>query len=445
MEKQSVVLGDGTDADVIALAEDPLEAAVQVFYVRGGRVRGQRGWVVDKVEDLTTGDLVEHFLQQVYGGSATEPDDPGWGDSVPREVLVPAHAARRRRRPGLADDAARQQRRPAGAAARRQAGPDGDRGDATPVRRSPCTRPGGPATSPAAASRCRRSRTRSASTRRRCGSSATTSRTCRRATSSRRWSCSRTACPARASTAGSSSRDRPGSQVRRRRRLHPRGHHPPVPPLRRGAGRDRRGRGAAPADGAADVPAGIDPETGRPQRFAYPPNLVVVDGGAPQVAAARRALDELGVVDVALCGLAKRLEEVWLPGDAAPGDAAAHQRGALPAAAGARRGAPVRDHLPPQPAVPLDDRQRAGRRPRPRRDPPQGAAASTSARSSGCPRPRWTRSSRCRASAGGPRRPWWPRWRAGRPGPAVNTATGEILDDDPQQAAPQQHAVEEAP
>src|SRR6187402_232481 len=63
MEKQSVVLGDGTDADVVAFAEDPLEAAVQVFYVRGGRVRGQRGWVVEKVEELTTGDLVEHFLQ----------------------------------------------------------------------------------------------------------------------------------------------------------------------------------------------------------------------------------------------------------------------------------------------------------------------------------------------------------------------------------------------
>ena len=75
---------------------------------------------------------------------------------------------------------------------------------------------------------------------------------------------------------------------------------------------------AAPADGAAEVPAGIDPETGRPRRFAYPPNLVVVDGGAPQVAAAQRALDELGVDDVALCGLAKRLEEVWLPGDPHP-------------------------------------------------------------------------------------------------------------------------------
>jgi excinuclease ABC subunit C len=63
---------------------------------------------------------------------------------------------------------------------------------------------------------------------------------------------------------------------------------------------------------------GVDPETGRPRRFAYPPQLVVVDGGAPQVAAAQAALDELGVDDVALVGLAKRLEEVWLPGQDDP-------------------------------------------------------------------------------------------------------------------------------
>jgi excinuclease ABC subunit C len=62
----------------------------------------------------------------------------------------------------------------------------------------------------------------------------------------------------------------------------------------------------------------IDPETGRPRKFAYPPNLVVVDGAGPQAAAAQRALDELGVDDVAVAGLAKRLEEVWLPGDDQP-------------------------------------------------------------------------------------------------------------------------------
>ena len=65
LEKQAVVLADGTDADVVAFAEDELEAAVQVFHVRGGRVRGQRGWVVEKTEELTTGDLVHHFCRQV--------------------------------------------------------------------------------------------------------------------------------------------------------------------------------------------------------------------------------------------------------------------------------------------------------------------------------------------------------------------------------------------
>src|SRR5689334_20586281 len=82
MEKQAVVFGDGTDADVVAFAEDPLEAAVQVFSVRGGRVRGQRGWVVEKTEELSTGDLVHHFCTQVYGeGSAAV--------EIPRELLVP--------------------------------------------------------------------------------------------------------------------------------------------------------------------------------------------------------------------------------------------------------------------------------------------------------------------------------------------------------------------
>src|SRR5690349_8190964 len=80
LEKQAVVLGDGADADVIALAEDPLEVAVQIFHVRGGRIRGQRGWVADRVTDGGTADLVEDFLLQLYTGDA---------DLLPREILVP--------------------------------------------------------------------------------------------------------------------------------------------------------------------------------------------------------------------------------------------------------------------------------------------------------------------------------------------------------------------
>ena len=79
--------------------------------------------------------------------------------------------------------------------------------------------------------------------------------------------------------------------------------------------RRRRPRQETPAE---EVGGPIDPDDGPAAQFAYPPQLVVVDGGQPQVAAAQRALDELGIDDVAVCGLAKRLEEVWLPGDDDP-------------------------------------------------------------------------------------------------------------------------------
>ena len=93
LEKQAVVFGDGTDADVVAFADDELEAAVQVFHVRGGRVRGQRGWIVEKSSepgDSGQEHLVEQFLTQFYGeqaeldGAADESSNP-----VPRQVLVP--------------------------------------------------------------------------------------------------------------------------------------------------------------------------------------------------------------------------------------------------------------------------------------------------------------------------------------------------------------------
>jgi excinuclease ABC subunit C len=82
IERQQMVADRSEDLDVIGLAEDELEAAVQVFYVRKGRVVGRKGFIVDKVEDLTAGGLVARILEQLYG------DEPALG--VPKQVLVPA-------------------------------------------------------------------------------------------------------------------------------------------------------------------------------------------------------------------------------------------------------------------------------------------------------------------------------------------------------------------
>src|SRR5690606_37511559 len=101
LEKQAVVLGTGTDADVIAFAADELEVAVQIFHVRDGRVRGQRGWVVDKSGDAVDvpeaggelAALVEQFLPQFYGEQvAVAQQSAGEQPAavVPRDVLVPA-------------------------------------------------------------------------------------------------------------------------------------------------------------------------------------------------------------------------------------------------------------------------------------------------------------------------------------------------------------------
>ena len=81
IEKQQMVAERSEDIDVIGLADDELEAAVQVFYVRKGRVVGRKGFVLDKVEDLTPGGLIDCILEALYG------DEPPLG--VPKQVLVP--------------------------------------------------------------------------------------------------------------------------------------------------------------------------------------------------------------------------------------------------------------------------------------------------------------------------------------------------------------------
>ena len=99
------------------------------------------------------------------------------------------------------------------------------------------------------------------------------------------------------------------------------------------------------------------------------PTSLLVDGGKGQLGVAVRVLEELGLEDIAVASLAKRFEEVYLPGRAGAGAHPARLRGALPAPAGARRGAPLRDHVPPPAARQEDDALGARRRARARARP----------------------------------------------------------------------------
>ncbi len=80
LERNAVVFTDSTDADVVAMVEDPLEASAQVFHVRGGRIRGERGFILEKSEDLPSSGYLERILQRIYVD--------GVDLDIPREVLV---------------------------------------------------------------------------------------------------------------------------------------------------------------------------------------------------------------------------------------------------------------------------------------------------------------------------------------------------------------------
>ncbi|PWN03808.1 excinuclease ABC subunit C [Nocardioides silvaticus] len=298
LEKQAVVLGDGADADVIALAEDPLEVAVQVFYVRGGRIRGQRGWVADRTDDGDTSELVEHFLLQLYAG---EPD------AVPKEILVPE----------LPPDPATFEQLLSDLRGSRVSIRVPQRGDKRSLQENVARN----AKESLALHKTKR---------------ASDLTTRNRALAEIAEALGLDEAPLRIECYDVSHiqgteivasmvvfedglarkseyrrfviRDQEGSDdvaamheviTRRFRRLLD----------EQSRSEERMGE---------DGPMLVDPDTGRPRKFAYAPGLVVVDGGAPQVAAAQRALDELGIDDIPVCGLAKRLEEVWLPGEPDP-------------------------------------------------------------------------------------------------------------------------------
>jgi excinuclease ABC subunit C len=317
LEKQTVVLADGTDADVVAFADDALEAAVQVFHVRGGRVRGQRGWVVEKTEALSTGDLVHHFCRQVYG-DASEPDlSGGLASGVPRELLVPAL-------PPDADALADwlSERRGGGRVTLRVP----QRGDKKALLDTVARNAGEALTH----HKLRRASDLSA----RSQALAEVGEALGMATAPLRVECydvsqiqgtdvvasmvvfedglARKGEYRRFTVRGGDGTDDVAalSEVLRRRFAR-------YLEARAATGELGLEETALGLDGQEPEPQpdrpGVDPTTGRPRKFAYPPQLVVVDGGAPQVNAAAAVLAELGVPEVAVCGLAKRLEEVWLP------------------------------------------------------------------------------------------------------------------------------------
>ncbi len=302
LEKQAVVLGDGTDADVVAFAEDELEAAVQVFHVRGGRVRGQRGWIVERPGDPDDlGDsqerLVEQFLTQFYGDQAelgSAADEAG--NPVPREVLVPCLPANAGELAGWLSQL---------------------RGSKVSLR---VARRGDKRTLAETVARNAKEALQRHKLKRAGDFTARSA-----ALQSIQEALGLADAPLRIECVDIShvqGTDVVGSLVVFEDGL------PRKSDYRHFAIREAAGQGRS--DDVASIAEvtrrrflrHLDTETpapeGKSRKFSYPPNLYVVDGGAPQVNAAAAVLTELGVTDVATIGLAKRLEEVWVPSEPDP-------------------------------------------------------------------------------------------------------------------------------
>jgi excinuclease ABC subunit C len=308
LERSAVVLPDGTDADVVGIADDELEAAFHVFMVRDGRVRGQRGWVAEKEAESLT-EVVGHLLTRMYG--AEEADD------IPREILVPV----------LPEDVEQLEAWLGQRRGRRVRIRVPSRGDKRALL--------GTVTRNAEQSLARHKVARAGDL---------TSRT--RALQELQDGLGLDEAPLRiecfdishvqgAHAVGSMvvfEDGLPRKNAYRHFVIRGQGPDPataptsgPVPEPATSSVDDTAAmrevltrRFRRYLEESATALASAADEEGRPSRFAYPPNLVVVDGGPTQVAAAVAALEDVGVDDVAVVGLAKRLEEVWRPGEDFP-------------------------------------------------------------------------------------------------------------------------------
>ncbi len=322
LERSAVVLGDATDADVFGVNDDELEAAVQVFHVRGGRIRGQRGWVVDKQTegDLGLAEVIERLLGQVYGGESP--------DGVPREVLVPVLPPD----PGPMTQwlstlrGANVDLRVPQRGDKRTLMETVERNATQSLARHKVARAGDlTARSQALQDLQEALDLDQAPLRVECfdishiqGTNVVASMVVfedglPRKGEYRRFIVRGTPAPDGTVRLDDTAAMDEVLTRRFRRYLQDRD----------GAGDVELGAGdevteVGPKGQAPAVSGPIDETTGKPRRFAYPPQLVVVDGGKPQVNAAVHALERLGIDDVAVVGLAKRLEEVWVAQDDFP-------------------------------------------------------------------------------------------------------------------------------
>ncbi|WP_411730733.1 excinuclease ABC subunit UvrC [Paeniglutamicibacter sp.] len=299
-ERNAVVLAENTEADIFAVHEDELEAAVQVFHVRNGRIRGQRGWVVEKVEDSTPAEFIEHLLTQVYGEAAGD-------DRIPREVLVPVLPE------NTADVAAWLHER-RGSAVSLRVPQRGDKATLAETVRENAEQ----------SLRLHKSR--------RAGDLTTRSASLQELQDALGLPIPllRIECYDASHTQGTNvvasmvvfEDGLPKKSDYRKFAITGDAARDDTASMYDVISRRFRNYLADMADTVPMVSGEIDiadaSERMPARKFAYPPSLVIVDGGPPQVAAASRALADLGIDDIYVVGLAKRLEELWLPEDEFP-------------------------------------------------------------------------------------------------------------------------------
>jgi len=301
LEKSAVVLPDGVDTDVFGIEEDELAAAVQQFVIRGGRIRGVRSWVVDKEIAVTTGELVEQMLESAY-----ESEPP------PREIIVPA----------LPDDATALEAwlaamRPRGGAVSLRTA---QRGDKAAVLQT--------ATLNAKQALMLYKSRRSSDYVARTQALNDIQDALGLAEAPLRMECYDVSHLGGTNIVASMVVFEDGLPKKSAyRKFSVNGYADDLESLhqvltRRLAHLQDDDIGGIEED-EPETDAELADEEGtaaerRRRRFAYRPGLIIVDGGQPQVEAAARTLAELGIDDIPICGLAKRLEEIWLPGNDFP-------------------------------------------------------------------------------------------------------------------------------